>query len=77
MTKKISQKLISKVASKKVLKQNAEALKSYDDYKKTADLIDRADIALGKKLAYKAANGSTLNFDIEAYGTYSTTAHKI
>ena len=77
MIKKTSQKLITKMASKKVLKQNEEAIKSYDDYKKTADLIDRADIALGRKLAYKAATGSTLNFDIEAHGTYSTTAHKI
>lgn len=77
MTKKTTQKLITKVASKKVLDQNTEAIKSYDDYKKTADLIDRADIALGRKLAYKAATGSTLNFDIEAHGTYSTTAHKI
>jgi len=77
MTKKIPQKLITKVASKKVLKQNGEAITSYDRYKETTDLIDRADIALGRKLAYKAATGSTLNFDIEAHGTYSTTAHKI
>ncbi|OGN08410.1 MAG: hypothetical protein A2750_02555 [Candidatus Yanofskybacteria bacterium RIFCSPHIGHO2_01_FULL_45_42] len=77
MTKKIPQKLITKVASKKVLKQNEEAIKSYDRYKETTDLIDRADIALGRKLAYKSATGSTLNFDIEAHGIYSTTAHKI
>lgn len=77
MEKKTPQKLITKMASKEVLKQNEEAIKSYDDYKKTADLIDRADIALGRKLAYKAVTGSTLNFDVEAHGTYSTTAHKI
>ena len=75
--KKTPQKLMSKIASKRVLKQNTEALKSYDDYKKTVDLIDRADVALGRKLTYKSATGSTLNFDIEAHGTYSTTAHKI
>jgi len=77
MTKQSSQKIISKVASKKILKQNAEALKSYGFYKETSDLLDRADIALGRKPAFKSATGSTLNFEMKAYGTYSTTAHKI
>lgn len=77
MNKKTPQKLISKVASKKVLEQNAEALKSYGDYKKTADLLDRADIALGRKPAFKAATGSTLHFEINQYGIASTTAQKI
>ncbi len=70
---KTSQNLISKVASKKVLKQNAEALKSYGYYKETSDLIDRADIALGRKPAFKSATGSTLNFEINKYGVASTT----
>lgn len=49
MIKKESyQRLISKVAPKKVLEKNAEALKSYDNYKKTSDLIERADVALGR-----------------------------
>ena len=77
MNNKPAPKIISRVASKKVLKQNAEALKSYRFYKETSDLLDRADIALGRKTAFKAATGSTLNFEIEAYGTYSTTANKI
>lgn len=77
MMKESSQKLISKVASRKVLKKNSEALKSYGQYKKTSDLIERADIAMGRKPTFKADIGSTLNFDIEAHGTYSTTANKI
>lgn len=77
MTKKTPQKLITKVASKKVLEQNAEAIKSYDYYKETTDLIDRADIALGRKPAFKAATGSTLNFEINHYGIASTTTQKI
>ncbi|MCI0615393.1 hypothetical protein L0244_20585 [bacterium] len=77
MTKKSPQKLIEKVASKKVLKQNEEAIKSYDHYKETTDLIERTDIALGRKPAFKAATGSTLNFEIDQYGVASTTAQKI
>ncbi|MBU1016658.1 MAG: hypothetical protein ABIJ36_02210 [Patescibacteria group bacterium] len=77
MTKKTPQKLITKVASKKVLKQNEEAIKSYDRYKETTDLIDRANIALGRKPAFKTATGSTLNFEINHYGIASTTAQKI
>lgn len=72
--KKDTQKLILKVASKKVLKQNAEALKSYGYYKETSDIIDRADVALGRKPAFKSATGSTLNFEINRYGVASTTA---
>ena len=77
MIKKYSQKLISKVASKKVLDENTEALKFYDHYKKTSDLIERADIALGRKPSFKADTGSTLNFKINQYGISSTTAQKI
>jgi len=77
MIKKYSQKLISKVAPKKVLDENAEALKSYDRYKKTSDLIERVDIALGRKPTFKAGIGSTLNFEIKHYGIYSTTTQKI
>ena len=77
MTNKSSQKIISKVASKKVLKRNAEALKSYGFYKETSDLLDRVDIALGRKPAFKSATGSTLNFEINQYGIASTTAQKI
>lgn len=72
--KSTKSKLIEKVASKKVLKQNAEALKSYGFYKETSDLIDRADIALGRKPAFKVASGSTINFEINQYGVASTTA---
>jgi len=72
--KSIKSKIISKVASKKVLRQNAKALKSYGFYKETSDLIDRADIALGRKPAFKVANGSTINFEINQYGVASTTA---
>lgn len=73
MSNKSSQKILSKVASKKVLKQNTEALKSYGYYKESADLLDRANIALGRKLAFKAATSSALNFEINRYGIASTT----
>ncbi|MBI3377018.1 MAG: hypothetical protein HY035_01260 [Nitrospirae bacterium] len=73
MTKESPQKLISKVVSRKVLEKNSEALKSYDHYKKTSDLIERADIAMGRKPTFKAATGSTLNFEINQYGIASTT----
>lgn len=76
-TQKSSQKLITKVASKKVLEKNAEALKFYDHYKKASDLMERTDIALGKKMTFKSETGSTLNIEINHYGVFSTTAQKI
>jgi len=78
MTKKSYQKnIVSKVATKRVLDQNAAAFKVYDTYKKTADIIERAEFASGKRAIFKSDTGSTLNFEINRYGAYSTTAQKI
>ncbi len=73
MTKKSSQKLILKVASKGALNKNAKALELYCDYKKASDFIDRVDIALGRKASFNINTGSTLNFEINKYGVASTT----
>jgi len=78
MTQKYNQKnIVSKVASKRVLDQNAAAFRAYDTYKKTADIIERAEFASGKRVSFKSDTGSTLNFEINRYGAYSTTAQKI
>jgi len=78
MTKKFHQKsIVNKVASKRVLDQNTAAFKAYDTYKKTADIIERAEFASGKRAIFKSDTGSTLNFEINRYGAYSTTAQKI
>ncbi len=65
---------ISKIASKKALEQNAEVFKAYGFYKETSDLIDRADIALGRKPAFKVGASSTINFEINHHAVASTTA---
>ena len=69
--------MVSKVASKRILDQNAAAFKTYDSYKKPADIIERAEFASGKRAIFKSDTGSTLNFEINRYGAYSTTAQKI
>jgi len=75
MTKKSHQKsIINKVVSKRVLDQKTVAFKTYDTYKKTADIIERAEFAFGKRAIFKSDTGSTLNFEINRYGAYSTTA---
>ena len=78
MTKKPRQKsIVGKIASRRVLDQNTRAFKVYDTYKKTADIIERAEFASGKRAIFKSDTGSTLNFEINRYGAYSTTAQKI
>lgn len=77
MFKKSNQKqknIVSKVASKRIVDQNAVALKTYDTYKKTVDIIERAEFATGKRVSFKSDPGSTLNFEINRYGARSTTA---
>jgi hypothetical protein len=77
MTENSSKKLIFKAASKKVIDKNAQALKLYRHYKRVSDLIERTDVALGRKAILKAGPGSTLNFEINQHGIASTTTQKI
>jgi hypothetical protein len=69
--------LISKVVSKEALDANAFALRAYGYYRKTSDLIERANYALGRKSAFKANTGSTLNFEVNLGAAHSTTTQKI
>jgi hypothetical protein len=71
------QGLIDKVASKRDLAKNVQAFQAYGDYKKAADIIERAEYASGKRVVLKAGTGSTLNFEINRHGAYSTTAQTI
>lgn len=79
MSKKSPQKksLVGKVAPKRVLEKNAPAFEAYGTYKKAADIIERAEFASGKRVAFKADTGSTLNFEINRHGAYSTTTQTI
>lgn len=78
MSNKTPQKsLINKVASKQIIDKNASAFKAYDNYKKATDIIERADFASGKRVIFKSGTGSTLNFEINRNGAYSTTAQTI
>ena len=69
--------LVSKVASRRALDENAAAFEAYDSYRKAADIIERAEFAAGKRVIFKAGTGSTLNFEINRHGAYSTTAQTI
>ncbi len=78
MNKKALQKsLISKVASKGAVKKNVTAFEVYGNYRKAADIIERVDFASGKRVIFKSDTGSTLNFEINRHGAYSTTAQTI
>lgn len=61
-----------KLIQKKTKDANKKALKSFDYYKKTLEIIDRADIAMGKKTTFASAQASTLNYKTNIHG-YSST----
>jgi hypothetical protein len=71
------QSIVNQVASKRVMDQNASALKIYDTYKKSADIIERAELASGRRVSFKSDPGSTLNFEINRYGACSTITQTI
>lgn len=69
--------IVNRLVSRRVLDANAVALKTYGNYKKAADIIERAEFASGKRVTFKSDTGSTLNFEINRHGAYSTTAQTI
>ena len=58
--------------SKKVKNANKKAFESFDFYKKTIEIMDRANIAMGRKTTYVSTQGSTLNYKTNIHG-YSST----
>ncbi len=79
MDKKLIQdnKVIRKIASKKALDENTAAFRAYDAYKEASEIIERSEIAAGKRVVFKSSTGSAINFQIDLNGIYSTTAQKI
>lgn len=69
--------MLNQIASKRVLDANTTALKSYDSYKKAAEIVERAEAASGQRIIFKSDTGSTLNFEMNRYGAISTTAQNI
>jgi len=58
--------------SKKIKKANKKAFESFDFYKKTIEIMDRTDIAMGRKTTYTSVQGSTLNCKLNTYDISST-----
>ena len=65
----LTEKLISNGKSKPAQR----ALDSFRSYKKTVGIIDKVNIALGKKSVYTTTSNSTLNTKIISHGIISTT----
>ena len=57
---------------RELMDANRKAFDSFDFYKKTIDLMDRANIAMGKKTLYTSTISSTLNYKIGINGFSST-----
>lgn len=60
------------IFSKELKNANKKAFESFNFYKKTLDVMDRANIAMGKKTTYASVQGSTLNCKFNTYGISST-----
>jgi hypothetical protein len=65
--------ILNKTVPKRVLDKNTEALKSYSEYRKVSEIIDRAESASGRRLIVKSQVGSTRNFELNRNGATSTT----
>lgn len=66
-------RLIDKTVSKKVLDSNDFAVRTYDKYKRTSDIIERTNYALGRKPVFKTNVGSTINCKVNSDANSSTT----
>ena len=61
-------KTTTKVFPKKVLESNSPAIESFEEYRKVAEIIERANLAAGKKGVYETSSGSALNLEIPPHG---------
>jgi hypothetical protein len=68
--------LIEIMLPKKVLELNGFALKIYDSYRKTFDIIERTNYALGRKPIFKINIGSTLSCKVNIDANSSTVTQK-
>jgi len=74
MAKKHPRSRISKFASKKAVTKNAKAFEAYDYYRKTRDLVERAEVALGRTQFFESKIGSPANCEVNQHGISSTAA---
>lgn len=68
MAKKHPRSRISKFASKKAVTKNAKAFEAYDYYRKTRDLVERAEVALGRTQFFESKIGSPADGDVNQKG---------
>jgi len=68
----MQKKTLKNLLTPKVIDINTKAFESYGIYKKTKEILDRANMAMGKKEAYVSTQCSTLNFDYKIHGIAST-----
>jgi hypothetical protein len=70
MSKRTAQTIIPT----EILDANKKAFKSFDIYKKTAGLIERTNIAMGRKASYTTSQCSTSNSNLKCniHGISST-----
>lgn len=69
---KSSTTILGKVFGKDVLLANKKALNSLDLYKKADTIIQRTNIALGRKKVYQNTSHSTLNSQLDIHAIQST-----
>ena len=66
-------KLLNKVLSKETLLQNVSAIESFVSYKKTKEIIERTEIALGRKNIISFSSASAKNTIIENQSAKNNT----
>lgn len=63
---------IIKSFTRSITKNNKEALKALDLYKRAAGILDRVYLATGKKRNFQLYSGSAVNVQINRHGISST-----
>lgn len=63
---------LTKSLPRQTVDKNKSAIKSFDLYKKMADILDRAYFASGRKPSFQINTGSTLKAQVNFNGISST-----
>lgn len=63
---------LTKLLPKKTVNKNKLAIKSFNLYKKMADILERAYLASGRKPSFQTNTGSALKAQVNFHGISST-----
>lgn len=67
-----TKRTLNKLFPKRTVEKNKTAIKAFNLYKEMADILERANLASGRKPSFQTNTGSALKTEVNLHGISST-----